>query len=137
MFVVMAVMCVPLALWTTRQPADWVLAYSTPAALGILGLLVFVSTLGGYLLMNYWQRHVTATEAGLIYCCEPIFASTLALFLPGWLSLAAGIAYPNETVGANLLLGGGLITAANVILQLPGLAANREKRLRAEAAGVD
>ena len=60
----------------------------------------------------------SATEAGLIYCVEPIFASALALFLPALLSVWAGINYPNETATWTLLAGGGLITAANVLLQL-------------------
>jgi hypothetical protein len=68
--------------------------------------------------MVAFQPRITATEAGLIYCVEPIFASALALFLPGWMSAWAGINYPNETATWTLLLGGGLITAANVILQL-------------------
>jgi drug/metabolite transporter (DMT)-like permease len=119
MFAAMSLLCAPLALLTTPHAADWVRAYSAAAPLGFLGLLVFFSTLGGYLLMNHWQRHVTATEAGLIYCIEPVFASLMALFLPGIFSRAAGIDYANETITTSLLLGGSLITAANIIIQLP------------------
>jgi hypothetical protein len=54
----------------------------------------------------------------LIYCVEPVFASLLALVLPAWFSLRYAIDYPNEIASANLLLGGGLITAANVLIQL-------------------
>lgn len=73
--------------------------------------------MGGYLLMNRWQRDVTATEAGLIYSVEPVVTSVLALFLPGLISTWAGIHYANETLTARLLIGGGLVTAANVLLQ--------------------
>jgi len=59
-----------------------------------------------------------ATEAGLIYCAEPVFASVFALFLPAWLAALSGGFYPNETATARLLIGGGLITAANICLQL-------------------
>ena len=83
--------------------------------------LVLVCTLAGYLIMNHWQRHVTATEAGLIYCLEPVFASVLALFLPAWFSAWAGIDYPNEQLTTRLLLGGALVTAANIFLQTPWL----------------
>ena len=69
------------------------------------------------LMMNGWQRRVTATEAGLIYCAEPLFVSALALFLPGWFSLWTGVNYPNEHLTARLLAGGTLLTAANVLLQ--------------------
>jgi drug/metabolite transporter (DMT)-like permease len=82
-----------------------------------LATLVILCTLGGYLFMNRWQRHVTATEAGLIYCVEPVLTSLLALFLPAWISTWAGINYTNETLTARLLIGGGLVTVANLLLQ--------------------
>jgi hypothetical protein len=41
----------------------------------------------------------------------------LALFLPGLFSIWAGITYGNETATWTLLLGGGLITAANLLIQ--------------------
>lgn len=119
MFVVMTLLCIPVAVMTTRQPSDWLRAYAAAAPLGFLGILVFVCTFGGYMLMNHWQRHVTATEAGLIYCLEPVFASLMALFLPMWFSQWARIGYANETVTTSLLIGGGLITAANVLVQIP------------------
>ena len=119
MFALMAVLAAPLAWVTAPQPSDWLRAYQSPAALGFLAILVFLSTLGGYLIMNYWQRHVTATEAGLIYCAEPVFASLSALILPAFFSRWAGIHYPDETVTITLLVGGGLITAANILVQMP------------------
>jgi drug/metabolite transporter (DMT)-like permease len=86
-------------------------------ACGLLAVLVLACTVVAFLLMNRWQREVSATEAGLIYCIEPVFVSVLALFLPVWLSRWAGVDYANEPVTLHLLLGGGLITAANVLLQ--------------------
>jgi hypothetical protein len=68
--------------------------------------------------MNRWQRLLPATEAGLIYTTEPVFASLFALFMPLWLSALLPIHYSNEQATENLLLGGGLITAANVLIQL-------------------
>ena len=88
------------------------------AWLGCTAALALACTIGAFSIMVAFQPRITATEAGLIYCIEPIFASALALFLPGWLSAWAGINYPDETATWTLLLGGGLITAANVILQL-------------------
>jgi drug/metabolite transporter (DMT)-like permease len=84
---------------------------------GMTLVLTLFCTLGAYLLMNRWQPKISATEAGLIYCIEPVFGSVFALFLPGLLSILAAIAYPNETITGALLVGGGLITAANIILQ--------------------
>ena len=68
--------------------------------------------------MNYWQPHVPATQAGLIYCCEPLLTSIFALFLPSYFSAWCGIDYPNEKMTTSLLIGGGLITAANLIALL-------------------
>lgn len=125
MFAVMALVCLPVALLTTGRASDWLRAYSAPSSLGLLGILVLFCTFGGYMLMNHWQRHVSATQAGLIYCIEPIFASVFALFLPAWFSAWAAVGYLNETVTANLIIGGGLITAANVLIQLPASTARR------------
>jgi len=117
MFVVMALLCVP-GVWLTAPNATACLnAFASPAAWGFLATLVIVCTLGGYLFMNRWQRDVTATEAGLIYCIEPVITSVLTLFLPAWISVWAGINYSNETLTIRLLIGGGLVTAANVLLQ--------------------
>ena len=89
--------------------------------LGFTVLLTLFCTVGAFSLMNTWQPRITATEAGLIYCLEPVFTALLALALPGWFSVWAGFSYPNETVTLNLLLGGGLITGANVLIQLKPL----------------
>ena len=112
-----ALVAVPFVCATAPDAAACLRAYASPAACGFLAIIILFCTLAAFLLMNVWQRHVTATEAGLIYCAEPVFASLLALFLPGILSVWAGIHYANETVTARLLLGGGFITAANVLLQ--------------------
>ncbi len=86
--------------------------------LGLTILLTVFCTLAAFLLMNQWQPKITATEAGLIYCVEPIFGSTMALFFPAWFSAWAHVDYPNEVATWTLLIGGGLITLANVVLQL-------------------
>jgi hypothetical protein len=68
-------------------------------------------------MMNRWQKFVTATEAGLIYCVEPFIASVLSLFLPAIFSVWASVHYANEQFTARLLIGGGFITAANLLVQ--------------------
>ena len=119
MFATMALVCLPVALVTSPSAGAWVRAYSTLPTMGFMAILIFPCTFGAYLMMNHWQRHVPATHAGLIYCLEPVFTSLYALFLPGWFSAWAGIHYANETLTGTLLLGGGLITVANVVLHLP------------------
>jgi drug/metabolite transporter (DMT)-like permease len=92
-------------------------AYNSVTACGLMAVLVLLCTITAFLLMNRWQREVTATEAGLVYCVEPVLVSLLALFLPGWLSQWAGVNYDNESATLRLVIGGGLITLANVLLQ--------------------
>ena len=61
-------------------------------------------------------RNVSATEAGLIYCIEPVIATILSSFLPGWISRLASITYTNETLTWSLLTGGVLIVGATVLV---------------------
>jgi len=84
---------------------------------GLTLVLGVLCTVGAFSIMNIWQPKITATEAGLLYCTEPIFASLMALFLPALFSQWAGISYANETATVNLAVGGGLVTLANVLIQ--------------------
>jgi drug/metabolite transporter (DMT)-like permease len=111
-----ALLSLPLVGMTAPSAGAWRHAYAAPAACGLTAVIIGFSTLAAYTLMNFWQRYVSATEAGLIYCAEPVFASVLALFLPACFSAWAGIQYANERLTAHLLIGGALITAANVML---------------------
>ena len=107
----------PIVLATAPSFADCFRVYASVPACGLMVVIVLFCTLGSFVLMSRWQRHVTATEAGLIYCSEPLFVSALALFLPGWFSHWTGLDYPNEQLTTRLLIGGALITAANVLVQ--------------------
>jgi drug/metabolite transporter (DMT)-like permease len=95
-----------------------VVPWTSPAWVGFTLTLTVFCTLGSYSLMNAWQPKISATEAGLVYCVEPVFASLMALFLPAWFSRWAGFDYANESATWTLLVGGALITLANVLLQL-------------------
>ena len=128
-----AAVSVPFVCATAPDAAACLRAYASWPACGFQAIIIVFCTLAAYLLMNVWQRHVTATEAGLVYCAEPVFASLLALFLPGIFSAWAGISYPNETVTTRLLIGGGLITAANVLLQSRWREAKRPAAPKPEA----
>lgn len=118
MFATEAVVFTGLALATAPRLADFLVPWSAPPWLGFTFLLTAFCTIGAFTLMNRWQPLITATEAGLIYCSEPVFASLMALFLPAWFSLWAGFSYANETVTWHLLVGGGLVTVANILVQL-------------------
>ena len=100
--------------------------WTHPANLALLAALTLCCSIVAFLLMTRWQRHVTATEAGLIYCFEPVFASLCALFFPGMLSGLMGIDYGDEHFTWRLVAGGGLILLANAALQLQPAAAKAE-----------
>lgn len=118
MFATQAAIFSVLAVVTADGVDALLLPWTSPGWLGLTATLTVFCTLGAFLIMNTWQPKITATEAGLIYCVEPIFGSAMALFLPGMISAWTLITYANETATAHLLLGGGLITAANVLIQL-------------------
>ncbi|MBM3866154.1 MAG: hypothetical protein FJ381_09700 [Verrucomicrobia bacterium] len=118
MFATEAVVFAALAFALAPEAAALLRPWQSPAWLGLTAALTVFCTLGAFGLMTAFQPRISATEAGLLYCVEPVFAAGLALFLPGWLSAWTGISYANETLTAGLLVGGALITAANVLLQL-------------------
>jgi drug/metabolite transporter (DMT)-like permease len=126
MFATIVVLIAPVALLTAPSLQAVAVAYQSREALLFAGVLTLACTVAAYSLMNYWQPHVSATEAGLIYCVEPLFASLFAAVLPGWLSIFAGITYSNEILTSRLVIGGGLITIANLLIQLEALRQRRK-----------
>lgn len=118
MFTVQAALFCTMAVVTAPTPASLLVPWTSGAWLTFTLMLTLFCTLGAYTLMTKWQPKITATEAGLIYCVEPLFASVLALFLPALFSAWGGFDYPNERLTWHLLVGGGLITLANVLIQL-------------------
>lgn len=90
--------------------------FATPGLLVLMALTIVFCTVLNYFIMNQWQRWVTATEAGLIYCLEPVIATALSAFLPGLISVMAGVAYANESLGWNLFVGGALIIGATILV---------------------
>ncbi len=118
MFGTEAVIFTAMAWGTAPAPAALLAPWASMPWLGFTVLLTLFCTLGSFILMNRWQPEITATEAGLIYCIEPVFASLMALFLPALFSTWAGFDYANERLTWHLLLGGGLVTLANVLIQL-------------------
>jgi drug/metabolite transporter (DMT)-like permease len=135
MFVVVALLVLPVALLTGGGPRPCLAAFGSAPALAMIGFLTLGCTVIAYGLMNCWQPHLPATQAALIYCCEPVFTSLFALFLPACLSRLAHIHYANEIIGWRLLAGGGLITAANLLVLWRGAgAAKPDQRFAATGA---
>lgn len=128
MFAGITALCLPLAWITDPGLTEATRSLSSLYAWGFIGILVGPCTLLAFLWMNQWQRHVTATTAGLIYCFEPVFASLLALVLPGLFSTWAGLDYQNETLTSRLLIGGSLVLAANLLMQWGGSVGRMNER---------
>lgn len=118
MFLVQAVVFSTLAVVTKPSWGALVAPMDSGAWWAFTLMLTIFCTLGAFLLMNRWQKEISSTEAGLLYCMEPVISSGMAAILPGLFSIWAGINYPNEGITGHLLLGGGLILLANVWLQL-------------------
>jgi drug/metabolite transporter (DMT)-like permease len=119
MFACIALLLTPVALVTAHGAASMGLLFATPMAAALVFLLSVPCTAVAFSLMNRFQPDVSASEAGIIYGAEPLFASLFALFLPNFFGGLAGVAYANEHLGGRLLVGGGLVIIANVLLQLP------------------
>jgi drug/metabolite transporter (DMT)-like permease len=124
MFVITAIMAIPCAVFTLRQPSDIARAFDSKSVLALVLVLVLFCTMTAYMMMNRWQPHVTATEAGLLYGIEPVFASLFALFLPTYISRLTGIDYPSERLTLHLFVGGTIIVLSNIFLQLQPPAKN-------------
>jgi drug/metabolite transporter (DMT)-like permease len=116
MFAVVALLMLPVAWLGGGGLRPCLMAFGSMPALAMIGFLTIGCTVIAYGLMNCWQPHLPATQAALIYCCEPVFASLFALFLPACLSRLAHINYSDEIVSWRMLAGGGLITAANLLV---------------------
>lgn len=108
-------------------------AYGSVAMWGILAVLTVFSTAYGYATMLKWQPRVSATQAGLIYATEPVFATVWALFLPEWLSGLIGVSYANEFVTIPFGIGALFILGANGFL----LSADSEKGVRPSGPSRD
>ena len=119
MFLGVALVLAPVAAVTAHGAADAKLLFATPVAAALVFLLCVPSTTIAFSLMNRFQPDVSASEAGIIYGAEPVFASLLALFLPGIYATFANVSYDNERLTQRLLIGGGLVIVANVLLQIP------------------
>jgi len=118
MFLTVAVILAPVVALHAQRASDVLVLFSSIPMAVVLVVSTLVCSLVAFLLMNHWQPHVDATTAGIIYCAEPLFATVFALFLPALLARFLGIAYANETATTHLLIGGSLITVANLLIAL-------------------
>jgi drug/metabolite transporter (DMT)-like permease len=116
MFAVMGAMFGAAYLGTGAPSGFAVQLFNTPILGTLMLAMVLLCTVINFWIMNAWQRCVSATEAGLIYCLEPVMATIFSAFLPGLISRFAGISYPNEVLSWTLAVGGGLILCATMLV---------------------
>ncbi len=117
MFAGIAVLFVPVTVIAAPGMAACFTAGASVQAAVIVGCLALFCSVGAYLIMNIWQPRVSATEAGLVYTIEPVFTAVYVLFLPAILGAFVGGTYPNELLTPPLFFGGGMILAANILMQ--------------------
>lgn len=117
MSVFIAVLFLPVCLVLSPDPSLLVRAGASWQSFTLVLALACFCSVGAFGLMNSWQPHVPATEAGLIYTTEPLFAAGFAMFLPALLAVFIGQAYANESLTVSLLTGGTLILIANILMQ--------------------
>ncbi len=116
MFGLLALMFAVAYMGTGNAPAQVGALLGTRFIWELTVALVLLCTVFNFFIMNAWQRYVSATEAGLIYCLEPVVATVLSSFLPGLISAHAGISYFNETLKWTLFVGGFLIVVATLLV---------------------
>jgi drug/metabolite transporter (DMT)-like permease len=86
---------------------------SDGAILRGLAVLTLACTVVAFHWMNVYQPRVTAERAALIYLMEPLFGA------------AFSIAWEHESLTAYLIVGGVLILAGNLLVELPSWLATR------------
>ena len=118
MFAVMTILDLPLVAGTGLGLGGIATCLAIPGTAAVTVLIILFSTCMPYALMNRWQREVSSTEAGILYCSEAVFSACGSLFLPALLAGALGIAYANEVPTTTMLTGGALILAGAVLVQL-------------------
>jgi drug/metabolite transporter (DMT)-like permease len=118
MFLIEGLAFAAVSVATCREPAHLIAPYASPSWISLMLLATVLGTAGPFIVLNQWQRFITATEAGMLYSFGPVIAALVEVQLPGLLSRWLGITYPNQQLTSALLLGGGLILAANLLLQL-------------------
>jgi drug/metabolite transporter (DMT)-like permease len=79
----------------------------TPAMLLTVALMTIFCTVLAFHWFTTYQPRVSANRAALIYLLEPVFASMLSVL------------WGYDQVTRNLVIGGGLILAGNVLVELP------------------
>jgi len=118
MFLIEAGLFAVVSVLTCRDAVHLVTPYASPSWLWLVVATALLGTFTPFLVMNHWQRFVPAAEAGLLYSFSPVVAALTEMWLPQPLSRWVGIDYANQPLTFALVVGGALVLAANVLIQL-------------------
>jgi len=116
MFGGIALMTMPFTLLLAPEPKAIVTALVAPNALWLIFSLSILCSVIAYGLMNRWQPFVSPVQAGLTYSMEPVFTAAFAVFLPTMVGAWLGADLKNETITLAMILGGIMITLANLLI---------------------
>jgi drug/metabolite transporter (DMT)-like permease len=116
MFLTIALVLTPVVLLHTQHAGDLLAISASLPVFALFVSLTLACSIFAFVMMNSWQPRVDPTTATIVYCTEPLFATLFALVLPAFLARAVGVNYANETATFHLVVGGALITAANVLI---------------------
>lgn len=72
MFLIEAGLFAIVAVATCRDSTHWFAPYTSPSWLALMVVTAVFGTAGPFVVMNHWQRFITPTEAGLLYCFGPV-----------------------------------------------------------------
>lgn len=119
MFLLEGLLFAVVSIVVCREPANLVAPFTAPGWVVLMVASTVFGTIGPFVMLNHWQRFITATEAGVLYSFGPVIATLSEVFLPALISGWVGITYANQPLTLTLVTGGALIIAANGLLQLP------------------
>ncbi len=118
MFLLEGLLFAAVSVLVCREPANLVAPFAAPGWVALMVASTVFGTIGPFVMLNHWQRFITATEAGVLYSFGPVVATLSEVFLPAFVSGWVGITYANQPLTLTLVTGGALIIAANGLLQL-------------------
>ncbi len=118
MFLLEGGLFIAVAAVTVRTPAHLASPFASPSWNALVLAATLLGTAGPFLFINRWQRFVTPTEAGLLYSFAPVIAALAETVLPAPIGRWTGLDYGNQPLTSALVVGGGLILGANILVQL-------------------
>jgi drug/metabolite transporter (DMT)-like permease len=96
MFLLEGLLFAAVSMLVCREPANLVAPFASPGWVTLMVASTILGTIGPFVMLNHWQRFITATEAGVLYSFGPVIA-TVARKCSCPRSSPAGSASPTRT----------------------------------------